>query len=373
MSFDPMTMARARLALRKAVSQHLFDPNVRMVSIGLPEKQGQLIENELAIRYHVRQKYETPFQLEAALESGMTNSDLTAPVRVGRFVIQTDIVQGKYRPHLWNWSPWWNPPPANPRAQRADPMRGGMSISDEFHNAYGTLGGKVIDRATGAEMILSNWHVLVADWGARQGQRIYQPGRLDGGKSTDTVATLTRDAMATNLDAAVATLNGPRQLSAEQFNLGPVTGVGMPQLGMKVTKSGRRTDVTRGRITDIDATVRMTYGSIAKLIRNVMSIEPLLSFEQVSGPGDSGSLWIDTATNQAVGLHFAGSDAPERGLAMDLMSVLDALNVNLVVEPTTQSARRRVWTGAQPLARRRAAPAARPVVVSQAEEALVMG
>ena len=41
-----------------------------------------------------------------------------------------------------------------------------------------------------------------------------------------------------------------------------------------------------------------------------MSIEPIVSYEQVSGPGDSGSLWIDTATNLAVGLHFAGSDVP---------------------------------------------------------------
>jgi hypothetical protein len=356
MSFDPMTMARARLALRKAIHDHLFDPNVRMVSIGLPEKEGQLIEDELAIRYHVREKFQTPFQLEAALESGMTNSDLTVPVRVGHFVIQTDIVQGKYRPHLWNWSPWWNTPPTNPRAQRANPMRCGMSISDEFHNSYGTLGGQVIDRVTGAEMILSNWHVLVADWTGRPGQRIYQPGRLDGGTRADTVATLTRDAMAANLDAAVATLNGSRELSTEQFDLDPVTGVGIPQLGMKVTKSGRRTNVTRGRITDVDATVRMTYGSVTKLIRNVMSIEPLLSFEQVSGPGDSGSLWIDTATNQAVGLHFAGSDVPERGLAMDLMSVLDALNVDLAVEPSAQLARH----------------PARSAALSRAEEALVM-
>ena len=47
---------------------HLFDPNVRMVSIGLPEKEGRIVEDELAIRFHVREKYETPFRLEAALE-----------------------------------------------------------------------------------------------------------------------------------------------------------------------------------------------------------------------------------------------------------------------------------------------------------------
>ena len=37
---------------------------------------------------------------------------------------------------------------------------------------------------------------------------IFQPGRLDGGTAANAVARLTRDAMAVNLDAAVATLTG---------------------------------------------------------------------------------------------------------------------------------------------------------------------
>jgi endonuclease G len=361
MDIDSMTMARARLALRVATRRHLFDPNVRMVSLGLPEKAGQIVEDEMAIRFHVVEKY-APFQLEAALAVGATQSDLREPIRVGRFQIQTDIVEGKYHPSLWRWGGW--SPPADPRAKRADPMRGGISISDEFHNAYGTLGGKVIDRATGAEMILSNWHVLVADWGARQGQRIYQPGRLDGGTSADAVATLTRDSMSVNLDAAVATLTGARALLAEQFDLGALGGVGIAQLGLEVTKSGRRTGVTRGKVIDVEGTVRISYGAIDKLIRNVMSIEPLLSFQQASGPGDSGSLWIDPATSRAVGLHFAGSDLPERALAMDLQPVLDALGVDLALaQAAPQAARARVVAGF-------GAPAA-PAPAEQAEEALV--
>lgn len=358
MPFDPMMLARARLAMRVGVQNHLFDPNVRMISVGLPEKGGKIVEDELAIRYHVAEKYHSQIQLEAALENGSTQSDLRAPIRVGQYTFQTDVVQGKYRPHLWGWNPWQpSTPPANPRAQRADPMRGGLSIGDEFHIAYGTLGGKVIDRTTGDEMILSNWHVLVADWGALPGQKIYQPGRLDGGTFRDAVATLTRHAMDANLDAAVAKLNGTRQLLPEQLDLDPIVGPAIAQLGMVVTKSGRRTDVTRGRVTDVDATLRMDYGNVTKLIRNVMSIEPINSFEQVSGPGDSGSLWIDTATNMAVGLHFAGSDTPERGLAIDLPTVLSALNVRLVIPSAAESARPTVWSGAQLAG---AAPASQP-------------
>ena len=86
-----------------------------MVSLGLPEKSGQIVEDEIAIRYHVREKY-SPIQLEAALESGATNSDLTEPIRVGAFQIQADVVQGRYRPHSQRWPiPWWRPaPPTSP-------------------------------------------------------------------------------------------------------------------------------------------------------------------------------------------------------------------------------------------------------------------
>ncbi|HEX9374154.1 MAG TPA: hypothetical protein VF897_24285 [Roseiflexaceae bacterium] len=368
MELDSMTIARARLALRQAIRNHLFDPNVHMVSLGLPEKGGQIVEDELAIRFHVREKF-SPIRLELALERGDTSSDLREPIKVGRFQFQTDIVQGRYRPHVWPWRrPWPNPAPSDPRAQPAAPLRGGIGISDEFHNAYGTLGAKVIDRASGAEMILSNWHVLVVEWRARPGQRIYQPARGDGGAFADTVATLTRDVMSVNLDAAVATLTGARALINDQLDLGPLRGVGVPQLGMEVVKSGRRTGITYGRVIDVLATARISYGTVDKIIRNVMSIEPRTSVEEVSGPGDSGSIWIDQATMQAVGLHFAGGNQPERGLAMDIQSVLDALNVDLATDRPRPAAIQRVRPQAVPGFR---APAAAPSAAREVEEELV--
>jgi len=213
----------------------------------------------------------------------------------------------------------------------ADPLRGGISISDEYHNAAGTLGGMVIDRLTGETMLLSNWHVLVADWGARTGQRIYQPGRLDGGVAVDTIATLTRDAMAANLDAAVATLNGDRRLINDQLDLGPVTGVGRAELGMELVKSGRSSGVTHGIVTAVEGTAKLRYGLLERIIRNVVTIEPR-GFGEVSAPGDSGSWWLDPATMRAIGLHFAGSDFPERGLAIDMPTVLDVLNVDIATD-----------------------------------------
>jgi endonuclease G len=291
----------------------------------------------LAIRFHVRQKF-TDLGLEVALANGATRSDLAQPINVAGFRFQTDVVEGVYRPHAWRP----RPPAVDPRAARADPLRGGVSISDEYHQSFATLGAKVIDRATGAELILSNWHVLVTSWRARPGQRVYQPGRLDGGAAPDAVATLTRDAMAAGLDAAVAALSGGRRLINDQLGLGPVTGVGQAELGMVVVKSGRRTGVTYGHITGVEGiSPPIRYDGLSRIIRQVITIDPR-GGEEVSKPGDSGALWLDAASMRAIGLHFAGSDAPERALANDIQAVLDALKVDL---DTRRADARAAWAG----------------------------
>lgn len=319
-----MTMARARFALRKAIPSFLFDPNVNLIGIGYPEHKGQLVENELSIRFHVKKKL-SGIALEVATAAGYT---YPIPPKIDG--IATDVLEGTYHPHPWqSWGGWWKPAASrNERANSADPMRGGISISDEFRITYGTLGGKVYDRTTGAEMILSNWHVLAGDWRARRGQLIYQPGRLDGGTYADTFAYLTRDAMGVNLDAAVASLTGRRRLTNEQLGLGVVTGVRNGQLGAEVVKSGRSSNITYGRIVEINSVALIQYGYLERVIRDVMIVYPL-NGGQVSRPGDSGSWWLNRATKEAVGLHFAGSDLPERALALNMQSVLDALNIEI--------------------------------------------
>ncbi len=369
MTGEPLIEARTRAAMREAIRYHLYDPNVGMVDFGYRQRKGQIRTNEpLAIRIHVKNKYATDDTLAAAVAIGFTRP---IPRSIGGVPI--DVCEGVYRPHQWPWwSSWWAPPPPpDPRATRLDPMSGGISISDEGRNVYATLGGKVIDQVTGAEMILSNWHVLVGDWSARPGQSIYQPGRLDGGTSVDTVATLTRDAMSVNLDAAVATLTGSRQLRNDQLDLGPVTGVSQARLGMEVEKSGRRTGITHGFVTGLEGVAKITYGTVDRLIQSVLTIDPRRNYEQVSDAGDSGSLWCDSATLEVVGLHFAGSSAPsERGLALDIRAVLNALNVELVVLPQA-AARPQVERGPAAPSRARRHPAAPTVSRPTTEPAFV--
>ncbi len=320
MNIDQKTLAHARQALREAVRGWIYDPNVRMIDFGWRERGGKLVENELCIRVHVVEKIAPGPMLEATNE-GVTRGLI--PETIGGFPV--DVPQGAYRLHQ-QWRP-----PALPRARRTAPMQGGISIANARLRGYGTLGGAVIDRETGAQMILSNWHVLVGLWHARPGWPIYQPGWGDGGTDADTVAKLSRDAMASSLDAAVAEITGARPLINAQFDLAPVEGVGWAEPGMAVVKSGRASGVTYGRVAGVEGTARMNYSGVNRLIRNVMTIDPRVEFSQVSTGGDSGSFWIHEETMNVVGLHFAGSDNPERALAIDIQPILDVLKVDISV------------------------------------------
>lgn len=322
MSIDRMTLAYARRALRET-RHRVYDPNVTLIDFGHGQVGGQTIEEKLAIRFHVHKKLGA-VSLESAVDERLTDR---VPTTIGGF--PTDVIETTFRPHRGWWGTWLRPR-SEARAERADPMQGGISISDERHQTYGTLGGLVSDRASGARMILSNWHVLVAEWNARPGQRIYQPGRLDGGTSADSVASLARDAMAQGLDAAVATLHDGRRLTSDQLGLGAVRGVARAELGMEVVKSGRRTGITFGVVRGVEGVTRMTYGFVERVMRKVVTIERGASVE-VSAAGDSGSWWLERASSRAVGLHFAGSNLPETGLALDMQEVLDRLDVDVVV------------------------------------------
>ncbi len=323
-------------ALNRAVLLHLFDPNVSLIDLGLRvrDTQDQKLEDELCVRVHVRQKlYAEAFDAFAARYPDRV-------IKARRIGYPVDVPQGDYRVQGWPWWARYSTAPTSPRSRVFNPMRGGISISNALKYGYGTLGGKVVDRQTGAEMILSNWHVLVGSWYTWPGVAIYQPGRGDGGHSGHTVAHLTRHAMDQFIDAAVAELSGDRLLVNDQLDIGPVTGVSGPLPGMRVTKSGRRTGVTTGIITGIEGRQTMFYSGVERVIRHVVHIAQAPEGGSVSDKGDSGSWWLEQETRQAIGLHFAGSNVPEYGLAIAMPQVLDALNVDIVstIEPVMPAA-----------------------------------
>jgi hypothetical protein len=316
----------AQRALNRAILLHLLDPNVSLIDLGLRirDTRDQRIEDELCVRVHVRQKlYAEAFDAFAARYP----ERVVDPQRIGFAV---DVPEGDYKAQWWSWQPSYAAIPSpHPRSGVSNPMQAGISISNALKFGYGTLGGKVIDRETGAAMILSNWHVLVGSWYAQPGVAIYQPGQWHGGHSEHTVARLTRHAMDQYIDAAVAELTGSRPLTNHHLDLGPVTGVRVPELGMRVTKSGCGSEVTAGIVTGIEGRIAQYYDGVQQVIRHTVHIAQTPEGGEVSRKGDSGSWWLEEDTHKAVALHFVGSDFPEYAVAIAMPQVLAALNVDI--------------------------------------------
>ena len=170
MNVRTVSLARVRLAMQEAVHDWIDDPNVMLIDFGWAEHGGRLYEDELAIRVHLVEKFRDRATLELAVSKGLTRAEI--PNSIGGFPVDRPE-SGRLRlQRRWR----------SPRTRRADPMQGGISVSNASLRGSGTLGGLVKDRETGDPMILSNWHVLAGHWSIRPGWPIYQPGRSDGGR-----------------------------------------------------------------------------------------------------------------------------------------------------------------------------------------------
>ena len=190
-------------------------------------------------------------------------------------------------------------------------------------------------------LLLSNNHVLANSNNAAYGDSIVQPGPIDGGKHpADQIAILERfvpinfSGGVNYVDAAtgwtwhervrpemVYLVNGQRhyfRISNRIVN---------PAVGMLVGKSGRTTQLTSGRITDISATVRVNYGNgRVALFQDQITIRGLSG--DFSAPGDSGSvIWTWNTSRNPVGLLFAGGGGLT--FANKLTRVVSALDISL--------------------------------------------
>ena len=176
---------------------------------------------------------------------------------------------------------------------------------------------------------------------AQFGDGVLQPGTLDIGLdpglnlfhgigAVGGVVPLDFTPGADNVvDAAVA-FTLPQLSSTEILGIGepnPTLDDGIVALpGMAVTKSGRTTGVTRGIVTAINVTAPVHYApgcGTAHFVGQV-AIFP----GEFAASGDSGSSILQTATDQPVGLLFAGS--PNLVLANQILLVY--LNTGTVVD-----------------------------------------
>jgi hypothetical protein len=286
------------LEFLRACRARLFNyPGVHYVDIGYKYVQSRLTP-ELAVRLHVYRKKP---------RSVLPVSEIL-PIRIK--AIPTDVIQSNRRLESTT---------GVIRDIRVNPLIGGVAIRNLRNNLLGTLGVIVTDRATGALMGLSNYHVLVGETG-QKGDSVTQPATT---YITDIIGTV--DHWDQTLDCAVCTLNSSRLLSRRIIDIPAIPpGIKEPLLGMKVIKSGRTTGKTFGIIDGVseDEFTIIPVGGVNNLAN-----------EEISAPGDSGSLWLEAEGYCAIGLHYAGEKDPspqsERAWAKKFGKVAEALDISI--------------------------------------------
>ena len=241
----------------------------------------------------------------------------------------------------------------------------------------GTLGSLVKDSSNN-QYILSNNHVLARSDQATPGaeEMVVHPGLIEdnctpygqAGAQLTPVATLTGwvpiKSGSTNVDAAIAkvesdTVNssgrilelGARQSDGMLAPAAPGIDCSRPGYGnasctpgkgegaalnMPVAKSGRTTGLTCGSVSAVSLNIQVSYFTdcaetkpyYTKLYTGQIGIEG----NQFSDAGDSGSLVVDTANAEPVGLLFAGGESAAgvgQAVANPVGDVLDELRTDV--------------------------------------------
>ena len=200
----------------------------------------------------------------------------------------------------------------------------------------GTLGAMVRDRASGATMALTNFHVACVDSGWAVGNRMVQPGRVDGGSpATQEFGALTRAQLTENTDGAVVTVDSAKAWDYTVEGIGDVAGTAVATTGMAVQKRGRTTEHTFGNVASTDATITIDYGDGigSRTLRHQIRISTdTAQSARFSDHGDSGSTVLDMNRN-VVGLLFAGSSDGSTTFANPIAAALNELGVDLLVRP----------------------------------------
>lgn len=254
--------------------------------------------------------------VEQKLDSALLGSDQAIPRSIKKY--KTDVIETGpifAEPHHTEDLAQDEEPDVGIQTLRGRirPVEGGYSVG-HYRITAGTMATAVYDRSPFPGIprryyMLSNNHVLANSNDARIGDPILQPGRHDGGTyPRDLVARLYRfvpirfDGKCNYVDAAIA-VGEFHDLDREVYWIGYVKGVATVGVNTIVQKTGRTTSYTTGRVTAINATVNVNYGSgrVGRMCRQIVTTN-------MSAGGDSGSLLCDM-NERAVGLLFAGSSS----------------------------------------------------------------
>lgn len=234
---------------------------------------------------------------------------------------------------------------ARPHRLALSPSPGGCSIG-HVNVTAGTLGALARGRTEPRRsrlFVVSNNHVLANANDAAQNDPIVQPGPYDGGQfpaghiaNLESWVRLDFAGASNAVDAACAWALPDRVRGdflylqngvPQYFRVGATPG--RAAVNLLVGKSGRTTQVTRGEVTSVTATVTVDYGrGRLAVFRDQIEVRDLGS-QPFSAGGDSGALiWTHDEQRTPVGLLFAGGG--QSTFANHIGPVLDALDLELV-------------------------------------------
>jgi hypothetical protein len=266
---------------------------------------------------------------------------------------------------------------SNPSAHQEEmPVAMHLGSSGGNNNDFDLSGSRIADCCSGTLgaliegpgnrlYLLSNNHVLARSDQASVGDAIVQPGLIDNnctpngiGPGVEAIATLNGwlplGAKSTNVDAAIAQVSaravdtsggilefGSKQLdgtlAAAPPGISSSGGRGeAAQLSLKIAKSGRTTGLTCGSLTALDLDVVVDYyldcAETKPYLTKTFTNQLAVSGNAFSDAGDSGSLLVDAANAEPVGLFFAGgidSAGVSQGVANPAPEVLAELGSGL--------------------------------------------
>ena len=264
--------------------------------------------------------------------------------------------------------------PSTHQAQLSTPVPLGSSGGN--NNDYDTQRNQIVDCCSGTlgsliedtnnhQYLLSANHVLARSDQASVGDTIIQPGLIDNnctpngeGPGATPVGSLTGwlalSSSATNADAAIAQVDsgavntagailelGAKQsdgsLAAAPPGISSTGGKGEAAgLALIVAKSGRTTGLTCAGISALDLDVYVDYyrdcAETKPYLTKTYTNQLAISGNEFSDAGDSGSLVVDAANAEPVGLFFAGgtdSSGVSQGVANPVSDVLSELSTQV--------------------------------------------
>src|SRR5262249_5893715 len=307
----PSLLARARAPKPRMARDLRAYPNVTGGGVGYRRVRGRRTD-QICIRVYVRRKLP---RNELRAQDVLPESVEGVPI---------DVIEARFKAHQDGVE----------NRQHFNPLVGGIIIGNPVSNSFGTLGVSVFDNVLGEDMILSNWHVLCGRPDCAPGEPIVPgviPPDVEVKKENiiqeNAVARLHRFALTDEVDAATARLNGFRFVLKSVFRIDTVDDIATAALGMAVWKSGARTGLTPGVVSDVDGDIEIDYSEFGMGDRDFNHQLVIEGDVAISLAGDSGSVWVDDS-NRVVGLNFAGDDDGKQAIANPIGAVLEALNIN---------------------------------------------